>query len=126
MPEPGTSNIDQTRQEHKEYKLQLQLFLAVRELYDVFITKELHDVSIENLRGILRTMDTIEGLTIEQAEAQAKGLWRADEDIRQRLAAEGSTVNTFRGGVTTYHTGDQKVKPYTFVIVDGVEVEVTD
>jgi hypothetical protein len=86
----GRGIAGQLIQEHKEYRLNLQLQLAIHELYQFFKPGTVHQVSLANVREIIRRMDTVEGMTLEQLEHEARCVNRPLEDVTAFNEARGN------------------------------------
>src|SRR5262245_57999473 len=69
------------RQEHKDYRLQLQLLVAMHEMNQLIRSTTCVDRSLDGLRTLLRRIDTIEGMTLEEAEAAARRVERPRAEV---------------------------------------------
>lgn len=68
--------------EQKNYHLQIQYLLSMEELNGHFRETAPNDRTLDGVRAILRNLDTIEGMTLEEAESAAKEVRRPGDHRR--------------------------------------------
>lgn len=68
--------------ERKNYLLQIQYLLAMEELNRHFRDTVPADRTLDGIRAILRNLDTIEQMTLAEAEASAKAIRRPGDHRR--------------------------------------------
>jgi len=65
--------------ERKNYLLQIQHLLAMEELNRHYRDTSPTDRTLDGIRAILRSLDTIEGLTLAEAEVAARAIRRSGD-----------------------------------------------